>query len=394
MKFIQTIPHDGTERFAARTEGLFNTGKERSKSWDELDEDLEHLFNKDQEKETPMMPDNPTLPTNLKKRSIFEENSSEDDSESKGEKKHQSSTKKLAAEYESKLSLTLAELREDLKYGKETVPFLLLMKLMTSLWEGTEVTPEMIGLLRPNERFILSVFVAKKVRNTFDPKGCTHMIAGVINAHYALYKAKRNEENYKLVIKKAIKYLSKKLATAPDTLLNSKKETQSVSFFDHYFAQVCKDKEVVQQMGLAAGSHKELIKSFSSVIFNPKTVNPKYIANVAHSKPFIEDLRLYIHQRFCRDYFKSRFVKLGRILASIKHSIDSKTVDLNGLKAMIESNPRFKLPWYDKEIRRAAECVLRALDLLAPLPEAPDDQPPQEKHSPEAKPGHKKLKPK
>lgn len=99
------------------------------------------------------------------------------------------------------------------------------------------------------------------------------------------------------------------------------------------------------------------LQLFTGLVYNPKTVNPKYITMVSCSPAFIHDVVEYLNHRFIKEYAKSRYYKLERILMTCFASVDQDPSNFASIKQSIESNPRFKMPWYDDELVKAAEGV-------------------------------------
>ena len=94
-----------------------------------------------------------------------------------------------------------------------------------------------------------------------------------------------------------------------------------------------------------------------SLIFNPKTVNPKYISMVAHSPSFLADVVVYLNTRFIQEYRKSRYYKLDRIITTCFSDVLDDPSNFSRVKESIQNNPRFKIPWYDDELNKAVRGV-------------------------------------
>ena len=94
-----------------------------------------------------------------------------------------------------------------------------------------------------------------------------------------------------------------------------------------------------------------------ALIFNPKTVNPKYISMVAHSPLFLTDVVEYLNSRFIKDYRKSRYYKLDRIITTCFSDVLDDSSNFSRVKESIQNNPRFKIPWYDDELKKAVKGV-------------------------------------
>ena len=234
--------------------------------------------------------------------------------------------------------------------------FLVLAKIMMVIFEGKDVSVSALELMTNSELSILSSFVFKKCRVSFEISEKKSKIADLINKHKTAYKHKRNEENYKLIFKKAIKYLTKKLKIGKPEL-EKDKTTLLVGFYDTYFRKEFEKAGLDKTLELDSKDIKKLVANFSSKIYNPKTVNPKYIGIVAHSRSFIDEVVTYLNDVFFKEYSRNRYYKLDRILSTCKDPIGNNQDRIEHLKNNIQSNPRFKLPWYDDELKKAMKCV-------------------------------------
>ena len=240
--------------------------------------------------------------------------------------------------------------------------FLILMKIMMTVFEGKEISDSCLLFATESELSLLSSFVQKKCKVAFEPADSKQKIAELINSHKTAYKHKRNEENYKLVFKKAIKFMTKKLkADLPEIARDRTKLL--LAFYHKYFKREFEKAGIEKSLDLHVSNKDKLAENFCSKIYNPKTVNPKYISTVAHSKTFIEDIVTYLNNSFFPEYTKSRYYKLERILNSCKDTIGCSQENILRLKQNIQNNPRFKLPWYDDELKKAMVCVKNYLEM-------------------------------
>lgn len=273
-------------------------------------------------------------------------------------------------DYESLLSQPYSSLKartDDLKH----VQSLTLMKALVTIFEGRKVTGMELEFLSDTDLLVLSALFSKKCKISFRATDTRDRIAEFINQHLTYYKHKRNEENYKLVFKKAIKHLSKKLKTSLDTKPKDKYE-MAYHFYLKYFREPFRSKGLDKTYGIVEEKETQprkgdnnnnkllsdkILKTFTSLIYNPKTVNPKYISMVACSKLFIDDVIDYLNTRFIREYSKSRYFKLERILMTCFASVSQNPKNFDTIKVNIENNPRFKMPWYDDELVKAVKGV-------------------------------------
>lgn len=260
-------------------------------------------------------------------------------------------------EYDKLLSLPFKDLFEKSKVFPAD-SFLILMKVLNHIFEGKSLSDKDLAFLSKPELTLLSAFFSKKCKVSFSCHDKLTKIAELINSHKSAYKHKRNEENYKLVFKKAIKHLTKTYKkNFPETRGDKKKLL--LGFYKHYFRDDFIKLGLEREYELPRHDENKLVENFSSLIYNPKTVNPKYISMVALSKTFITDFLAYINDHFMQDYTRSRYNKVERILDNCKDIVKLAAHSGNhrDLIEKVERNPRFKLPWYDDELTKALSCV-------------------------------------
>ena len=308
-----------------------------------------------------------------------ENSDSESDNSSSGDfdpENPKPSDKKNYKYYDSVLSKSFPDLKAFIEKTTSD-PNLILMKILTVIFEGKSVTPSDIAHLKSEELIILSCLLYKKCKIVFSQTDHSDKIAELINSHKTAYKHKRNEENYKLVFKKAIKYLARKLKQE-DAGSQSKEKNRAVwSFFVKYFhpylskdiasrilgleppvtAEEWKRLEVFKQ-----AKDSKVLDAFAAIVYNPKTVNPKYISSVSQSKKFLDEVIAYLNTSFLREYRKSRYSKIERILGHCRQILRECANDLSKSRDKIDKNPRFKLPWYDHELDKAMRGVASYLE--------------------------------
>lgn len=260
-------------------------------------------------------------------------------------------------DYDKLLSMPYKDLFEK---AKQFPPdsFLVLMKVLNQIFEGKNLNEKDLPYLSKPELTLLAAFFSKKCKVSFSCNDKFSKIAELINSHKAAYKHKRNEENYKLVFKKAIKHLTKQYKKKfPETRGDKKKLL--LGFYRYYFRDDFIKQGLEKEYDLPRHDENRLLENFSSLIYNPKTVNPKYISMVANSRTFISDVVQYINDGFMLDYVRSRYNKVERILDNCKDIVKLAAHSGNhrDLIEKVEKNPRFKLPWYDDELTKALKCV-------------------------------------
>lgn len=236
--------------------------------------------------------------------------------------------------------------------------YLVLMKILEMVFQAKNISEADLKLLSDSEIHLLSAFFSKKCKVNFSKSDNMSKVAEMINCHKSSYKHKRNEENYKLVFKKAIKHLTRSLKKDHPEIKSDKKKLM-LAFYKRYFKEDFVKKGLDKEYDLPRNDQEKLANNFASLIYNPKTVNPKYISMVANSRSFIDDVVGFLNDHFMKNYLKSRYFKVERILDNCRELM--KTVTLTGsskeLRDKIERNPRFKLPWYDEELSKAIKCV-------------------------------------
>ena len=104
------------------------------------------------------------------------------------------------------------------------------------------------------------------------------------------------------------------------------------------------------------GRKENLTREIS--LFNPKTINSRYIRKISRSEKFISDLMLYIHRSFLDDYCRTREFKISKVLEKCYEHLESKKDGKKKVVEYIEINAKCKLPWTDRELKKAQESVI------------------------------------
>ena len=68
---------------------------------------------------------------------------------------------------------------------------------------------------------------------------------------------------------------------------------------------------------------------------------------------FITDLTLYIQNSFFDDYARTREFKISKVLEKCYEHLDTKKDGRKKVIEYIEMNAKCKLPWTDREIKKA-----------------------------------------
>jgi len=313
----------------------------------------------------------PTKITNEPKKEEDEEDDDDDSDSEGGNTKNQAPGQRsvlTASAFEKLLKQPFQTLQEQAKeYPGDH--FFLLMKILIMVFEGKDIPAEGLSYLSNSEMTILLALFSKKCKVVVSSKESKEKIAERLNSHKASYKHKRNEENYKLVFKKAVKHLAKKMKQEHPRL--AKDKTLLVKeFYFKYFREDFHRVGLDVQLGLDYPREDDdvICEKFGSTIFNPKTVNPKYISTVANSSSFIEDVITYLNNHFFREYSKNRYAKVERILQRCHETILFNPENMDKVRMNIEKNPRFKLPWYDDELYKAMKGVRTYLETKCNVP--------------------------
>lgn len=201
---------------------------------------------------------------------------------------------------------------------------------------------------------------------------------------------KRSEENNKLMFKRAIKYLiawykknrwqemkelrKKQYETMickeffadiplPDSFMQKEEESQQNSKKDNKRggAKAAQKKASSSKLNLTSGQntakHDELLRKF---VINPNTINARYIKYVFLSKPFKDFFDDFVTNHFKADYRKNRGSKIVKIIDTVYSMFPTTPInldDLQPIKEYIEKNPKFKLPWTDKELELCVDST-------------------------------------
>ena len=131
-------------------------------------------------------------------------------------------------------------------------------------------------------------------------------IVNKINEDRVKAKSKRLEENYKLVFKKALKFLLSRYKKL--NKLKCRKVELEKKFFNYYFSKICEETGNTMETFLFVMKDNEKV---SQNLFNPKTINAKYVQTVTKSELFLGDFNVYLDKDFLIDYSKSREFKMN-----------------------------------------------------------------------------------
>jgi len=97
-------------------------------------------------------------------------------------------------------------------------------------------------------------------------------------------------------------------------------------------------------------------------LFNPKTINAKYVQNVTKSENFLADFKNYLDKEFIKDYSKTIDFKIGKVIEKCYELISKKRNGINNVKEYVEENPKCKLPWTHRELDAARNSVMDLIE--------------------------------
>jgi hypothetical protein len=186
---------------------------------------------------------------------------------------------------------------------------------------------------------------------------------------------KRSEENNKLVFKRAIKNLiSKYKVDNHNDVKNMKKKEYETLIVRYYFGgiplpDIKKRKDVENSNSKdkspkAATSGSKGDEKLRRFVINPNTINSKYIRFVFKSPAFKEFFDDFVTNYFAAEYKRFRPNKIRKILDAVYSNFSHKKpsqLQIQNAKGYIEKNPKFKLPWSDKELEA---CVASTQDFI------------------------------
>lgn len=207
--------------------------------------------------------------------------------------------------------------------------------------------------LTSDEKLILQSLLKRKFNIEIDYKWQNEKIVETMNKDSANAKTKRLEENYKLVFKKGLKFQLN--AFKKTNRLRCKKSELELQFFDHYFKRVCEANGETMESFLMAPQGS---KNTTSNLFNPRTINSKYVSNVSKSELFLEHFTQYLNNDFIEDYHKTVEFKINKVIEKCLELTGKKKSNSANVKKYIEDNPKCKLPWSMKELNNAKLSVL------------------------------------
>jgi hypothetical protein len=89
-------------------------------------------------------------------------------------------------------------------------------------------------------------------------------------------------------------------------------------------------------------------------------MNSTYLENLLSSERFRQGLEIYLNTDFIKGYKMRRRKKIDNFIEKLKKD---KSMSQNHVKLAdyLENNPKCKLPWSNKELQAAKDCVLQLI---------------------------------
>lgn len=151
-------------------------------------------------------------------------------------------------------------------------------------------------------------------------------------------KPRRAEEEYKFIVKKALKFLFRQFKRRNSDFIRGQKVLDELELYNYYFKDVLDVEEA-----LMPGCKLQKASMRSNL---NKTVSGSYLEKILTSSQFRKDFREYLEKHFMREYESIRETKIENI---------AKSVCEDNLK-------RVQLPWTISEVEQARMNLLNILD--------------------------------
>lgn len=89
-------------------------------------------------------------------------------------------------------------------------------------------------------------------------------------------------------------------------------------------------------------------------------MNSTYLENLLSSEKFRVGLETYLNTDFVKGYKMRRRKKIDNFIEKLKKD-KSMSQNHQKLADYLENNPKCKLPWSNKELQAAKDCVLQLI---------------------------------
>ena len=234
-----------------------------------------------------------------------------------------------------------------------------LLLIMMQLFQGKDLEVDTLTELNKEQRFTLGSLVLRKFGIKVNPMCGSATVAETINSQRDNSRTKRLEENYKLVFKKALKYLLRKYKRV-NTIKGKKSELEH-QFYKFYFEALFKKEGIDKELDIRIDGRGNFN---GHSLFNPKTINSKYVISIMKSQTFYDHFLDFLENCFVADYNRTREFKIQKVIEKCNECFASKKGTASGyeeVKNYVEKNPKCKLPWSDAELESAKESVRQLL---------------------------------
>lgn len=162
--------------------------------------------------------------------------------------------------------------------------------------------------MNQGERLVLDCLIHRKLEKSIDDYIKDHTLCSK-----SVTKAKRLEENYKMVFKSALKHLGN---TFKKNKKSKKSKSDDSSFYDHYFGNLA----IGQGLPIETFFHpnKKMKAQSKKNLPNQKTMNSKYLDSLLSSSVFCVDLEQFLDQHFIENYTSRRRKKIDNLVEKLR----------------------------------------------------------------------------
>lgn len=294
--------------------------------------------------------------------------------------------KPISVKIEDEESEEIANIETEL--SKEQQPILAL--LVKILKHESILSTDLESITQVDREVIRSIVKRKYGLNLKDTEDNSNL-ANELNTLDKRQKGqKRSEENNKLVFKRAIKNLIISYKTGHhQQMKDMKKKEYETIIVKEYFGGIAlpeskrrkeKENETEDPKRISEKSPQRLPagpkgdEKLRRFVINPNTINAKYIRFVFKSSAFKKFFDDFVDNHFIADYRKHRPNKIRKIIDAVYANFNSKKprqFQIQNAKDYIEKNPKFKLPWSDKELEI---CITSTKDFITRVFRVKDDK--------------------
>lgn len=295
-------------------------------------------------------------------------------------------SKQIAVRIEDEESEEMAELELELTPEKQSM-----LNLLVKILKHDNITAADLEGFAPVDLEVVRSIVKRKyglnIKDVEDRKKLANELNTLDNRQKG---QKRSEENNKLVFKRAVKNLiSTYKSTHHQEMKDMKKKEYETIIVRHYFGGLplpevkkrktadnddekkISEKPPTTQRMPSGPKGDEKLRRF---VINPNTINAKYIRFVFKSAAFKQFFDDFVTNHFIADYRRHRPNKIRKIIDAVYANFNTKKprqFQIQNAKDYIEKNPKFKLPWSDKELET---CITSTREFIARVFRVRDDR--------------------